>query len=301
MAFFRKNKDNQPKLEGKESVVSSSELLSEEQEVANSDEEIPTALSIHPDWNLPKEDVYAFQFLNNECPPLKPNQLSLSGISLIQDSPKSYQVTAFIRNSLDKPIRFEDVTLALLDENDQLLGRKAFNLSNMGEIPPRSSRPWSFVFTFKDLFKTELPQEGWKLAFVIKPKPPKHRLDLDKTWKKSLSKQEIKELEEYVDSLTPPKEGEVNFLGLQAQFIENGDLYVTILIRNGNDEQINIEEIVLQMEDATNEVIAKGHFALGKLAIKGHTSKPWTFIFPKSMITKENPDLSNWKIYIPNN
>lgn len=299
MAFFKKKKDqDELQLEGKESVVSSEELLSEEDVEVKEDEEIQTELSIHPEWNLPKEDEYAYRFLNMECAPLKPNQLSLSGISLMKEG-EDYRVTAFIRNSLNKGIRLEDVTLVLLNEEEKLLGRKAFNLTEVGEIPARSSRPWHFIFTKKDLFTEDLPTHGWKLAFLLKPSSRKHSLDLADSWKKSLASKDKKQLEEIVQSLTPPKPGEVNFMGLQAKFAENGDLHITLLIRNGSEKNINLEQIPLQVEDADGDIVATGGFKLENFTVKANTSKPWTFIFPKSLVKKENPNFSRWKAYAP--
>ena len=45
--------------------------------------------------------------------------------------------------------------------------------------------------------------------------------------------------------------------------------------------------------------IAKGGFNLDQLEVKANTSKPWTFIFPKELLLKENMDLSKWKAYPP--
>lgn len=70
-------------LEGNEMPISSKDLLHDE--VASTVEttnEVETELSIHPDWKLPQEDIYSFQFLNIECSPLLPNQLSISGIKI---------------------------------------------------------------------------------------------------------------------------------------------------------------------------------------------------------------------------
>ncbi|MCM3716145.1 accessory Sec system S-layer assembly protein [Alkalihalobacillus oceani] len=297
LPFFNKNKNEKPELAGQESPVSSEELLNESS--SSGDEEIETELSIHPAWNLAKEDFYAFQFLNLECEPLKPNQLSLSGISLLPENERLFRVTAFIRNSLDKAITLEDVTLVLLNEDGTLLGRKAFNLKEVGEIPARSSRPWYFKFSDKDLFTTELPSTGWKLAFQLKPSSRKHSLDLAKSWESSLAKESKQQLEAMVEKIEPPKPGEVNFMGLQAKKDEKGDLHVTMLIRNGTEKNINLEQLPLHVEDASGEVVAKGGFKLDDFTVKANTSKPWTFIFPKEMVTKEELDLSKWKAYSP--
>lgn len=301
LSFFKKKDGGKPVLEGEESVVSSSELLSEEQQGEQSSEEIITALSLHPDWNITKEDQYAFQFLNMECPPLKPNQLSLSGISLIEETENNFRITAFIRSSVNRPIELKETTLVLLNEKGDILGRKLFDLQEVGEIPAQSSRPWNFYFTNKDLFTTELPAQGWKLAFQLQPSSRKHTLDLAKSWKKSLASSEKKKLQELVEGLEPPKKGEVNFMGLQAKIQENGDLHASLLIRNGSDKQVKLEQIPLQIEDASGEVIASGGFKLEDFTVSANTSKPWTFIFPASLVTKKEPDFSSWRAYPPEN
>lgn len=297
MLHFFKKKDDKPQLQGEESVVASKDLLNEDEASASSEEEIRTTLSLHPEWKIQKQDSYVYQFLNEECPPLKPNQLSLHGISIVKE--EGVRVSAFIRNSLDKPVKLEEATLVLLDAEGQVLGRKLFNLSDAGEIPAKSSRPWHFLYTKKDLFSEEVPEEGWKIAFQLKPTTRKHQLDLADSWKKSLADTDKQKLEEMVGNLTPPKEGEVNFLGLQAKRPESGELHVTMLIRNGSEKTINLEQLPLIIEDATGDVVAKGGFKLDEFQVKANTSKPWTFIFPKSLVLKDDIDLSRWKAYPP--
>ncbi|SDH62602.1 accessory Sec system S-layer assembly protein [Alteribacillus bidgolensis] len=297
LSFFRKKGNGKPKMEGNETTVSSEELLNETSETDDTEQKVETDLSIHPEWTISKEDQYSFQFLNMECPPLKPNQISLSGISLQEEKDGQYQVTAFIRNSLNKTIKLHETTLVLLDSTDKVLGRKTMDLSQAGEIPGKSSRPWKFSFAGTDLFITELPNEGWKLAFQLKPSSRKHSLSLENSWEQSLAEKDKVKLQEMVDNLTPPKPGEVNFMGLKALRKENGDLHVTMLIRNGSNKNINLEQIPLQVEDASGETIAKGGFTLDKFEVKANTSKPWTFIFPQELVSDEEIDLSSWQAY----
>ncbi len=49
---------------------------------------------------------------------------------------------------------------------------------------------------------------------------------------------------------------------------------------------MKLEQIPLIVEDASDEVIAKGGFKLDNLEVKANTSKPWTFIFPKELAVK---------------
>ncbi|MBU5212977.1 accessory Sec system S-layer assembly protein [Heyndrickxia oleronia] len=292
MFFIGKNKKR-----GRDSVVSSSDLLNEEvTDQANMEEEIETELSILPGSNISQEREYVLRFLNNECTPLKPNQVSLSGVEINSDSAENLIVTAFVRSSLNKAITFQSVPLILLGSEGEVLGKKTFDLSEIGELPPKSSRPWDFVFTKKDLFTDSVPKDGWKLAFEIK-KP--HSLDLAKSWEQSLAEEDKEKLKQLLNTVQPPKPGEVNFMGIQANINEEGNLHITLLIRNGSDKNIQIQQLPLTVEDATGEIIAQGGFKLEDFEVKANTSKPWTFIFPKSLVTKEQPDLSTWKVQPP--
>lgn len=295
LSFFKK-RDEKPQLHGSESTVSSDDFGYEQEKAGRDDEQVQTELSFPPVWNISKEDMYSFQFLNGECAPLKPNQISLSGIELRQDESKNVSVTAFVRSSLDKPIKFEETTLVLLDQDGKVFGRKSFDLGAIGELPPRSSRPWVFEFNEKDLLRVDVPKTGWKLAFQLESK---HRLDLEPTWEKALDDKAKQQLTDLVEKVGAPSKGEVNFLGVQAQQKEDGSLHVTLLIRNGSEKNINLEQLPLHVEDASGKVIAKGGFKLDEFAVKANTSKPWTFIFPKEMVLEENPDLSKWKAYAP--
>lgn len=288
--FRRKNNDNVKK-SGLDSSVSSGELLNETK--TSADEEIETELSIHPAWNIPSEQMYVLRFLNNELQPLKPNQISLSGIEMKADG-SGLEVSAFVRNSLNKGIKFEQVGLLLMDSEKQVIARHEFSLSELGEIPGRSSRPWTFVFPPSSVQRTEFSKEDWTIAFELKKK---HSLDLHSTWEKSIAEEDKEKLEKLLQNIQPPKAGEVNFMGLSAKLADSGDLHVTVLIRNGHEKNIKLQQLPLQVEDATGEKVAGGGFKLEDFEVKANTSKPWTFIFPSSLVTKENPDLSKWKVY----
>ncbi|QSB49416.1 accessory Sec system S-layer assembly protein [Parageobacillus toebii] len=295
LSFFKRQKQQKDE---RDSIVEASELLgSSDTDSGSGAEEVKTELSFHPSWNVSVEERYYYQFLNNEQRPLKENQISLSGID-IKQVPQGYVVTAFVRNSLSRPIKFEPTPLVLLGPNNEVLARKVFDLSELGEIPPRSSRPWKFLFEQETIRASETPLVDWKLAFEL-PKQKRHSLDLEESWEKSLAAEDKEKLQSLVQSIQPPKPGEVNFMGLQIRQTEQGDLHVTLLIRNGSDKNIHIQQLPLQVHDASGDIVASGAFSLDNFEVKANTSKPWTFIFPKSLVTKENPDFRSWKVSLP--
>ncbi|MFK2826356.1 accessory Sec system S-layer assembly protein [Bacillus sp. B190/17] len=298
-SFFKKKKNdiNQLKNDGRESAIASSELT--DGETAESAEEVETELSLHPSANIPKEQMYVLRFLNNELSPLKANQLSLSGIEW-DEQPEGLAVSAFVRNSVDKGIQLGDVSLLLINEENQVKARHDFNLAEVGEIPAKSSRPWTFIFPAASVEQqVELGKENWTLAFDLTSK--EHQLDLADSWEESLPAEEKEKLQQLVKQLGAPGKNELNFTGLQAKAAEDGKFHVTILIRNGYTRNINIEKLPLQVLDSQKEIIAEGQFNIGSLEIKANTTKPWSFIFPKELLKAEHPDLSSWSVQVKNN
>ncbi|PWA05765.1 accessory Sec system S-layer assembly protein [Pueribacillus theae] len=258
-------------------------------------EEIETALSIPDEWNMTEEDRYVYAFHNSQSPKLKRNQISIYGMELNRNSGNSVTVTGLIRSTVTQNITFGEATILLLGANDKLLARKEFDLSRLGTIPTNSARPWNFEFSERDFVEEmdELPTE-WKLAFELKTE---HRLDLEPSWEKALDAKAREALEKIVENAPELKENEVNFLGVKADLQENGNLIVTVLIRNGYNRGITLEQVPLGIRDASNEEVARGSFKLNDFTVKANTSKPWTFIFPKEMVKKENLDLSRWTAY----
>ncbi len=282
---------------GADSTVESKEIILGDSNQA-SEESVQTTLSYHPEWDVPKEQQYVFSFLSNELQPLKPNQISLSGIDIdVNERSGEWLVKAFFRSSLSKPITMDNAELMILDHDNQVLASKEFDLSLLGELPPTSDRPWVFIFDKPSIKVQEPPAEGWQIAFNVQSLVP-HQLDLHETWNEALSEEQKGALGKIVQDLPKLNAHEVNFTGFQIKPQPEGHLAVSLFIRNGNKQHINLEQLPLELLDAQGDIVARGSFTLDKLEIKANTSKPWTFIFPSQMITKENPDFTRWTIKV---
>ncbi|WP_432357408.1 accessory Sec system S-layer assembly protein [Sporosarcina sp. UB5] len=283
---------------GSDSTVDSEEIV-EGSAQSTSTDEVETTLSLHPEWALSQEQEYVFRFLANELEPLKPNQISLSGIDIdVEPANGSWLVKSFFRSSLEQSISVGSVELMLLDEEGKTLASQEFDLKELGDIPGKSARPWVFVFTKENIFAEEPPAENWKLAFNVQSMVP-HKLELEQAWEDGLTAEQKEALEKVVENMPKLKPREVNFAGFQVKKQEDGSIAASIFIRNGHSKQINIEKLPLELIDATGEVVARGSFNLAPLSVKANTSKPWTFIYPKEMVQKENPDFSRWTIRVP--
>ena len=279
---------------GKDSAVDSKDILGGKKELSTRSE-VTTKLSFHPDWEVPQEQKYIFNFLANDLAPLKPNQLSLAAININEDEQTGkWLVKAFFRSSLSQPIELNEIELLILDKDNNKIGAKQFNFQDLGTIPPNSARPWVFEFDRDSLETTDIPEEGWQLAFNLISLRG-HILDLHDSWKEQLPKEQQDKLAEIVQSLPTLGNTEVNFTGLQLREGEDGSLHTSIFIRNGNDKSINLEQLPLEILDANGKQIAKGSFKLDPiLTVQGNATRPWTFIFPPNLVDTEGADLSRW-------
>ena len=274
------------------------QLVTEEQSISTESDAVYPSLVFHEEWKFSKQEEYVFKFHHQQLPTLKPNQISIAGIKLMREY-DDVIILAFLRNTLEKAIRFEQIDLLLLDDNGKALARKAFDLSDLGEIPARSSMPWRFYFE-ENFISESVPDEGWQIAFELKNVTKEHALDLAPMWKEQLSETQQEHLRNMVAGLPALKKGEVNFTGIEATMKENGQFAVTLLVRNGSDKQIKLEKLPLVVEDAAGDQVCQGGFSLEDFEVKANTSKPWTFLFPEELVKKKNPDLSRWKAYPPN-
>ncbi|WP_203363308.1 accessory Sec system S-layer assembly protein [Bacillus sp. REN10] len=296
LSFFKKksNDTNKLKNDGLESTVPSSKLI--DNEMPESTEEVETPLSIHPAATISQEQMYVLRFLNNELPLLKANQLSLSGIEW-EEQPEGLAVSAFVRNSVDKELQLGEVRLLLINEQEQVKAKHVFNMKELGSLPATSSRPWTFLFPKETVIPSvPLEKENWTLAFDLTS--TKHELDLAPAWEEALPEQQKEQLRKIVAELGTPNKDELNFTGLQAHFSEEGQFHVTLLIRNGYEKNLKIEQLPLQVLDQQKEVIAEGQFHFEDFEVKANTTKPWTVIFHKELVTKEQPDLTTWSVRV---
>ncbi|WP_163969604.1 accessory Sec system S-layer assembly protein [Oceanobacillus halotolerans] len=266
-----------------------------DQEDTTTTDEMETTLSIPDNWNVSNEERYVYAFHNNEAPNLKVNQISIYGMEILKQNDNQIVVTGLIRNTVPKTVKFAKTNILLLGSDQKVIAKKEFDLARLGNIPANGARPWKFVFGKEDIKqKPDAPLRDWTLAFELKKK---HQLDLEESWEKSIADETKTKLEQIVSNAPSLKPGEVNFMGLDAKQKDSGDLVVTILIRNGSEKNISLQQVPLGVKDASGDEVAKGGFKLEDFSVKANTSKPWTFIFPTSMITKEDIDLSRWQVY----
>lgn len=264
---------------------------------ASEQEFVSTTLSFHPHWQIPEEEKYVYAFRNNEARPLQKNQTSITTVDM-EKKQENYHFTVLMRHTFNRDFSFPKQEVLLFDEGFHVMGRKLVDFRKLGVLPPRTTRPWEIVFTPDDLRDAYVePKANWNLAFEQKRA---NRLDLDDNWKKALARESIQELEQLAASAPALKPGEINFISLEAKKGADNTMVVSLLMRNGKDRDIEFKKLPMRVYDASGEVAAEGGFAFDSLKVKSNTSKPWTFVFPASLLKKdiEEIDLTKWRVEI---
>ena len=72
----------------------------------------------------------------------------------------------------------------------------------------------------------------------------------------------------------------MNFSGFQAKPQENGKLAISLFIRNGHSQHITLDQLPLEVTDATGDLVARGSFTLDSLEVKANTSKALDVYLP---------------------
>jgi accessory Sec system S-layer assembly protein len=277
-------------------------IAAKAEESPSTDRGVYTNLSLHESWekDLKNEQRYVLSFMQTSLPPLKEGQVAITGFNF-HITEEGLVAFGFIRNGLNRPIRFENIPLLFLGEEDVLVARKEFDLSEAGEIPPHSDRPWSFLFEDHVVTGKEVSLRKWKLAFEIRRQPQyvPVTLDMDEAWREQIAEEAVRQLEAKLQSLPSLQPGEFNISGIEAKKMENGDINVLVFLRNGTNQSLNVNQIPLVLMDAEGEEVASGLFKTENLEVRPGTAKPWRFIFPAGLIVKPEADLSRWSIQMP--
>jgi accessory Sec system S-layer assembly protein len=252
-----------------------------------------TTLSFAPSMKISPEDQYIYRFYHNELSLLKPNQLSIAAIESNKTA-MSITVKALIRHTIDKEIELGETDILLLDGAHKIVAEKTINLSRMGKMPANTARPWIIKFSKQDFDDfLAVDPDNVSLAFRVKKS---HALDLDDQWKEALSNQQVTALENIVARAPELKAGELNIMAVEAKTVKENTIAVTVLIRNGSQKAIQIEQLPLRLYDKNKQVVAEGGFKLEGFSVKPNTSKPKTLIFNEPTIKQTDYDLSSFSV-----
>ncbi|MEG6522869.1 SLAP domain-containing protein [Desulfotomaculum sp. 1211_IL3151] len=255
------------------------------------------SLSLHPDKIIKTSDLEKKLLLEeiSQLPAVESGtSVALDGIFTVKYE-DFLQVGFYIRNYLDRAIIFGNLTLKVMNNSEEVLASQVFRLVEMGQIPPRSVRPWQVHFNNENIFAEDIHQHKWKLAIeedinqVYLPK-------IEDTLPKPLSSEELEKLKDFIRRDAPLAAGELRVIPYDIKQQIEGTLQVSLLIRSNVEKSLLWQEFGITVIDASGQAMAHGFFDIGRNIIEAGTFFFRTFTFPPDTVLINNADISNWTI-----
>jgi len=288
-----------------ESTVSADRLSLQEVELSAEQEKtaspaVRTELSLHPAWEqqLDAEKKYTLRFLQAELPEMAAGTLGVTGFSLMPQE-NGVNVALFFRNGSSHTARFKNVTLTILLD-DKPFARQRFDLTDMGAIPPHSSRPWELFFPAESFLHDNFTFTRWKVALNFGKREhvwPKH-LDLDPEMEARMTDRQKERLEAIVHTLPSMKPDSVEITGFDIGRTQDGRLVASLLFRSALREMYSPKKLKVKVTDAAGDLVASGTIDASKVQVRPGTSRPWMVVFPASAVKKPEADLSRWYLEV---
>lgn len=272
----------------------------ESDKTADKLEKIRTELSLSPIWEseLDSEKKYTLRFLQAELPEMVPGMISVTGFSMIPQ-PNGMVVAMFFRNSTNKPLRIKNVGLAIYLD-DKPFARMRVDLSDIGTIPPHTSRPWEVLFPEETYLHDNFSFSRWKI--VMKAGKNMHvwpgTLELDPEMEKRMTDQQKDRLEALTQSLPFIPINTVEVTGFDIQKNDDGSLVVGMLFRNGLPKEYRPEKLKMTISDSDGDVVATGSLDASSIRVKSGHSRPWLIVFPPKFVKKPDADLKRWVLEV---
>lgn len=262
-----------------------------------------TTLEFSDLWSLNEQERYHFQSVHNKLKGLDPNQISIHGVDLYKTS-EGFIITAIIRQSLQKNLALEDIRLIVRDTEGKDIAKKDFNMEHFGELASLRARPWMFEFDIESFLVDQdqiTDQMEFEVVFEYQQKTvSQFTLQLDDILSQELTNNQIETLRNILDTLNPIA---VNDISISAHHLEeqvNG-VSIEVLIRNSFDKGVILNNLPIQLFDATGELVAQHKFSLEQLTINPNHGRPTSLFVPRESFKKATPDWSNWKMEVASN
>ncbi|TQR12703.1 SLAP domain-containing protein [Psychrobacillus soli] len=266
--------------------------------MTNTPKTYKTEIDFSTDWEIPAQEKYIFQYFHQQLEDLEANKLHVHGVKLYTVD-TGIIVTAIIRHSLPKKLLLEQVVLIVKDKEGKEIAKKQFDMELFGVLEPCTARPWNFLFETDDLlvpYEEIVNEMDFEMAFEYYEKVVKDfELYLDENWSNGLTEDQQGYVHNLVASLEPIKENELSVVGFHFHESEEA-VNVYVIIRNAFSESLTIENLPIQLFDATGDMVCKLGFPIGQFEIASKQARPLSLSFSKEVFMKENPDFSSWKI-----
>lgn len=254
---------------------------------------------------LEKQDIIASdvqkEILNEEIadlPSIKEDDINISTIYAFEND-ENIEIKIYFRNGLHRKVNFEYVPLTLLNSEGEIVGKKIFDLTSMGNLEYGAARPWKLFFEKSVIDMDKFGVEGCRVVFdgnlkVVKYAP----VTLDEA---SLEDEKyVPMFRKFMDGLPRVKRETVNISKFKVAIQKEGKIIVTLLIRNGCRKPVKIAKIPVTVKDERDAVVASAVFNTHELEVQPMKARICNLAFDTKLDTEHSVVMDNWKVDFKN-
>ncbi|MBU5269903.1 MAG: SLAP domain-containing protein [Clostridium cochlearium] len=240
---------------------------------------------------------YLEEELREAITSVKEGQINIAGIYAF-DQGDEVEVKAYLANGLSKNINFEDVPIYIINSKNEKLAYQIFDLSGEGDIPSGKAIPVKLNFKKENVFVDKIPQDDWKLVFGSNDVKGVRYVNIElESIPEGIEESEIKVFQEFLESLPKLERGQGSISVFTITQYENGDLLMTLLVRNATDEAVTMTKMPITLKTEEGETILSGVFDIENFTVNPYKARVLSLIFKKEVINiEEDFDLSTCKI-----
>ncbi|KEH98705.1 SLAP domain-containing protein [Clostridium massiliodielmoense] len=258
---------------------------------------VNTEISIHPDMegSISKFQRECLEEELESLPVIKEGEVDVN-TDFFFDLGDRYEASIFIRNGLSRAVNLEKIPFIVLGKNNEELGRKIFNLREVGEIPARSVRPWKIYFQKDELNIEENDLKDLKIVFDSRLKAAGVVNVKYENLPGGISTQKRENYQKFLENLPLLREGQVTMTAYDVYTTDDDAIAVELVVRNGRHNGVDIKRVPLSIYDKDNKLVASGTFYLEDVSINPISAKIYLFTFSKDELLREDFDLKNWTV-----
>lgn len=225
--------------------------------------------------------------------PIKENDINISTIYAFDDGDE-IEAKVYFRNGFPEKLNFECVHLIMVNSKKEVVASKMFDLSEMGYIPTGGARPWKLYFEKSCVDMEKFSPEDCKVFFDRNIKAVNYaKLEFENFPEEFNNFRN--EFEKFLDELPKIEKGQFSVSTFNIALQKDGNLVITVIMRNSVDKAVKIQEIPVTVKNENNDVIVSGKFQLGDFTINPMKAKVCTLAF-QTDLDPNTVDTSKWRV-----
>lgn len=231
----------------------------------------------------------------NSFPPIDEGRIDVVGVYAF-DMGDSWEVKAFLRNGINKPINFEKVAFLIKNPKNEVLAAQAFDMQDAGNLPPHTARPYKLNFDKSNVYVKNIPADDWYIIFDNNVGTVEYQNFGFGGQQDTLSENSQSILNRFLENLPKVQRGQYDFSKFSIGINEDGELIISVVVRNGFNLPLSIEKLPVTIINEEGSKVFSTIFEVQNFEVKPGEAKLLNLNCNIGIKLNKDMDLSNWEL-----